>query len=398
MLAGPAQAQTDEIPTATSAPWLAWHHEQVEGESSRPQAIAFTSEDEPRIAYWRGVDGAFVAKPTPTGWERSGIEDQSRIRDLAIDDNNRVWAAYIQAFPRPNDVRLAHKHLADDTWTIEPVRSGYHVAMTLDGDGTPHLVFKLNHGTDRVFLYHAYRTGPGQFQITELFNDAYSPSAFHDPEMATAPDGSVHTAFYQALNGEITLRHGEYDPDTGQWSFTWLDECGHSSSAGIAVDDHGTIHVACHNDEHGVLHYDRAPGEDTWTWTVAATGDDAIPPRPNERMGQELSVAAGTDTVHITWRTDWNPFCPACPTTPAHLYYTTGNDGDYTTEPADNSGTGIGFEKAIAVDDEDRPWITYEYGWRSRTIPRAELVNPGYETWLAHPASTLPNRAATGAG
>jgi hypothetical protein len=365
-------------------PWLAWRTEQVDPDGSLgPVDVAFLSDGTPVVHYTASHKGARVAERTVTGWEVTGLEEQSKPGAMGVDSQDRVFVAYEPGTP----LRVAVSQPGLGEFSIETVHTGAgDPALAVTPSDEVHLLYKTS-PDDGLVLNHAVRTGEGSYDVTRIEEGVLDLNEFDSPALASDEDGNLHAVWKQFQGNSVEIRYGFYDADADTWSFDWLTDCAFDTQgADVAVDDStDTVHAVCKGGGQGLLHHEKPLEGGSWSTRVAATGDDTVPPRDEWRMAKEPGVAAQDGVVHMAWRTHHNPGFPDDPTRPAQLYYTVREDGSYWTEPADASGTGVGFDSGIGVDEEGYPWIGYVYSWRSRTVDSMERVNPSQALYVSHP-------------
>ncbi len=290
---------------------LDWHTEIVDTSASNSN-IVVDSDGEPHLVYRRNRDRNEVAYATPDGSGAWSIETVDPLGVgtpvIAIGSGDSVHVLY-EAFEADNirEVRYAFKAPMDETWTIETIQSKdvFTMGIAVDTTGTPQVVYNT-------------LSGP--------------------------PD---------------TIRYAKRAPD-GTWQIEILDHC--RGVVGIDTDLLNRPHVVCESKD-GLQYHHKT--DDEWTRETVSDGSNILPNRSPSDTGLEPSIAVDSQlTPHITFRTRISSLVASGVLAPTHPYYATVVDGDWWIETVDRDGEVNGFRSDIALDDQDRPHISYILGWR----------------------------------
>lgn len=172
-------------------------------------------------------------------------------------------------------IRVATK-IGAGAWTFEDISTAVDASsqfsLAVDSSGTPQLALTQ---AATFYLYHAVRTGPGAWTLTQIPVSGGSPYPIHT---AIAIDGAgfPHVAYYEFFSQDLfhaTNTSGSWVSEPIHQLPSGMGNVGQYPSMSIDLSS-GRIHVAYYDSSNGDLRYARKDPAGSWILRlIDLTGD-----------------------------------------------------------------------------------------------------------------------------
>lgn len=347
--AGLAQLPADDAPVVGGAPWTAWRATTPDdGDIREPTDIEFTSANQPIILYHAaqstGIDVPHIKEWTATGWTTDRISSPVPLNggSLTLDDQDQVHVAYERdpfTEGSSNDLKYARR-TADGTFEVFQVHDviANGINLALNDTGHPRISYQANDAAP----YFAYKTADGW--VTEQVDG----TGGYNQDLALDSNGDPHIAY--RIGGDIWYA----SKTDGSWS-TELAKKDCAVHVSLALDNQDRPHITCDPAEGLAYVWKDAAG---WHSEIVDDGSGGVFDRSGKAVGASSSlVLDGSGQPHIGYRYEPNFGAPLL--APGQPHYATKVDGDWVVEVVDRDGQHSGLGMDIALDDEERPHLTY---------------------------------------
>lgn len=260
---------------------------------------------------------------------------------------------------------------------VEPIATGtsgypYLLKMAVTSDGTPHIVYRNNSGSN---LRHSYYVN-GSWTSANV-GSGYNPQFIW---ACADPNDNIHVSYYD--NGNTDLRYLKWTNATSSWQATpTVIDTLHTivgQYTSIASDNNGNIGIAYLDYYHSSVYYD-----DLWfayyngtNWTKEAVDVDA-----SEKDGYNTAIVFDSNGyAHIVYGD----------TTNNDLKYATNKTGSWVVSRIDTGDVVRKYGLGIAIDDNDNLYVCYYHNGNNST---QDLYFAYYDgsTWSREPAATTGN-------
>jgi MYXO-CTERM domain-containing protein len=295
-----------------------------------------TAQEEPPPAIDEPDAGASCDDPS-CAWLIETIDKSSLVAgttSVALDSSGHPHVAYLDV--TNDDLRYAWFDGA--SWTLETVDRdglGWHASLALDAQDRPHIVHYDFSNSD---LKYATRTADG-WQTETIDSEGF---VGRKPSIEIDDGGRIHVSYHDT--GLDDLKYAVRD---GAWSIETIDSVDwvgdHTS---LALDSSGSPHISYfffknrEETEFGSLRYAHRVGSD---WVIESVDEDGV-------VGHFTSIALDANGApHISYRDDTNKTLKY-----AHLT----QDG-WQSETVDADGDLGDYNTSIAIDSAGHPHISY---------------------------------------
>ena len=189
---------------------------------------------------------------------------------------------------------IYHRMCAADAWS-DPIRvtAGQSPTLVVVGE-TAHAVYAKSFGNNDEVYYVKWQDG--RWSLPRNLSFTTGPSTL--PQIASAPDGTLHVAWADTTPGYSIIYHGQ------QRDTYWVNRPlpgGRGSAPCLTVNDRGTVHIAWQDrdSDEGTfeIYYVRGDGR-SWTLpqNLSASPD-------GHSLAPQVAVAPG-GVVHVAWQED----------------------------------------------------------------------------------------------
>lgn len=190
---------------------------------------------------------------------------------------------------------IYHRLCAADEWSA-PVRvaSGESPMLVVVGE-TVHAVYAKSFGGNYEVYYIKWKDG--RWSLPRNLSFTSGPSTL--PQIASAPDGTLHAAWADTSPGYSVIYHAQ------QAGSYWINRpipSGRGSAPSLAVDDTGTVHVVWQDREGSAsafeVYYVRGDGRE-WSLpqNLSASAD-------SNSLAPQVTLGLG-GVVYVAWQEDY---------------------------------------------------------------------------------------------
>lgn len=303
-------------------------------------SLALDGSDSPHLSYYHhisDVQGGRLkyAHRTSTGWETETADDSGwcgEFNSIAVDGAGQPYISYLDYDHK--QIKVAHR--AGSPWEIAVVDDaqwwGGFTSIALDGAGHPHVSYTATGNEARYAAWDgtAWETWPidGPVWYTALALDAHE---------------SPQVAYYQCSERGLELAQWVGDG----WEKQKVADVGQVGRyVSLALDAQNNAHMSYTDYGHGTLKYVEWVGGRWSSQTVDHVGPS----------GGHTDLALD----HLGWP-HISYYAGAAGDRPdqvGRLRYASWNGGSWVTETVDSAGD-VGTRTSLALDEQDRPHISY---------------------------------------
>jgi len=267
---------------------------------------------------------------------------------LTVDGNGTPHASY------PGNGNLKYAYKSGGSWTIETVNtdSPWYTSIAVDRNGVPHISY---YEPNNDVLKYAYKSG-GSWTTETV--DATVFAGWYT-SIAVDGNGTPHISYYDAGNTDLKYAY----KSGGSWHIETVDAAGMVGwYTSLVVDENGVPHISYYDASDTCLKYAYKSGGTWHIETVDTAGD----------VGLHSSLALdGNGIPHISYYDYTN----------TDLKYAHRFGGSWHIETVDTAGE-VGLYTSLVVDGNGVPHISYsdasdttlKYAYKSGGIWHIEAV------------------------